>query len=101
MYAPLSEQALGSELRMRGHYGDLAERARERRQALARASLQEPTLANAGVTEAELWSWYFAKNLDCPIPADLSDYAARAGFGDVARMRRAALRALCHERLQR
>lgn len=90
-----AERALGDLLRVQGRHGELAQRAHRRRALLARAGLDAPTLADAGVTEDELWAWYFGEQLGRDIPADLSAYARRAGFGEPARMRRAVLRAYC------
>jgi hypothetical protein len=101
VYAPMAERALRGHLRVQGRYHALVERAQRRRALLARAGLEAPTLADAGVTEDELWAWYFHDHRGRDIPADMSAYARRAGFGDPARMRRAVLRAYCCARLQR
>lgn len=98
---PRAERAIDRELRVLGRHGDLAERARRRQDALRRAGLERPTLADASIDEAGLWAWYFEGQLARPVPANLGDYARHAGFGDLASLRRCVLRALCHERLQR
>lgn len=59
--------------------------------ALARRGLTAPTLDDAGLTEPELWQWFFRERLGIPVPQSMSAYAAAEG-STVEDIRIAALR---------
>lgn len=91
---------LPDHLRSAGTYGGLVERARRKARALASIGLENPRLSQVGLTEPELWRWYFVERLGQPVPDDLHPYAVRMGFEDVDGLRRVALRELCFLRLE-
>ncbi|XXF76537.1 TfuA-like protein [Myxococcaceae bacterium GXIMD 01537] len=99
LYAPDVERGLPDHLRVAGTYGALRERARHKRRTLAERGLEQPQLADADVTEPELWRWYFVERLGVPVPGDLSAYAREHGYTDESALRRAALRERCFVRL--
>jgi hypothetical protein len=94
------ERCLPAHLRSTGEYGPLLERTRRKLRALAKAGLERPGLAEAGLTEEALWRWYFTERLDEPVPTELDSCARRLGFADVDELRRAALREFCFLRLE-
>ena len=79
-------------LRHRGSVDHLRARAWNKQDLLSRAGLTTPSLADAGMTEPELWQWYFGTRLGAAVPADLDVYAAQYDFAGVDLMRRAVLR---------
>lgn len=85
-------RAMPDYLRVTGEYGSILDRIRDKQIALAACGLESPTFADAGVSEAELWRWYFEERLGLPTPPDLTRYAQSAGFADVYALRQAALR---------
>ena len=90
--SPEVSRHLPSYLRATGEYGGLSDRAARKALALAEKGLLSPTLADAGLTEAELWRWYFEERLGRPVPAEIARYAQEAGFGDEYALRQAVLR---------
>lgn len=97
----LARSQLVNHLRSTKEYGALVERARSKAGALTKAGLASPSPADLGVSEAELWEWYFSERLAEQPPSDLSAFARAAGFADSEELRRAALRELAHCRLAR
>ncbi|WNG37766.1 hypothetical protein F0U61_31820 [Archangium violaceum] len=87
---------LPDHLRATGEYGSLLERARDKERVLAARGLEQPLLADAGVTEAELWRWFFEQRLGRPVPGSLEQYARDNGFANVDVLRRAVLRERCY-----
>jgi hypothetical protein len=85
-------------LRLSGRYEVLAARARTKQGLLSRWGLSSPTLADAGLSEPELWRWYFEELLERPVPRDIAEYAASRDCEDVDLLRRAALRELLFRR---
>ena len=71
-------------------------RARDKRRALAAAGWDNASLADIGLTEAELLAQYFEQRLGQPIPADCSAYAERLGFPDAAAFVRTLLAEYCY-----
>jgi hypothetical protein len=67
---------------------------------LAANGLEHPLLADAGMTEAELWRWFFEQRLGQPVPEDLDRHARDSGFADVDALRRAVLRERCYARFR-
>src|SRR5207248_2151203 len=59
----LAHAHLADVLRAEGRYGILAARASEKRQFLRRAGFESAALDEIGVSEAELWEWYFGERL--------------------------------------
>jgi hypothetical protein len=99
LFATDALRHLPDHLRATGEYGSLLERARDKERVLATHGLPQPLLADAGVTEAELWRWFFEQRLGRPVPGDLNRYAHDSGFAGVDALRRAVLREHCYERL--
>ncbi|EPX58891.1 hypothetical protein D187_003606 [Cystobacter fuscus DSM 2262] len=91
---------LPDHLRATGEYGPLLERARDKERVLAANGLEHPLLADAGMTEAELWRWFFEQRRGQPVPEDLDHHARDSGFADVDALRRAVLRERCYARLR-
>lgn len=87
----LLDEALREDLKIEGLYGELAECCREKWQFLADYGWLSPTLADAGLTEAELWSWHFAR-LGMAPPADLGAYTREMGCSSPRVLREAVLR---------
>jgi hypothetical protein len=92
----LTRAHLGSQLRATGQYGALLERAEAKAKHLTSRGLTSPSLSDLGVTEPELWSWYFTARLGRSQPPDLDVYARAAGFAGVEELRRAVLRERAH-----
>jgi hypothetical protein len=93
---PEVERLLPDHLRVTGEYPSLVARAIDKRRTLDRHGLQNPGLADCGLTEADLARWYFDRCGHPEIP-DVSEYARRAGFRDDEAFRRALLREFCYQ----
>lgn len=87
-------------LRHNGSYAALLRRAQQKAKLLAAQGLENPSLADAGLTAAALWHWYFVElGKMKAVPTDI-DAAARAlGLGDAADLRRILLREYCFRAL--
>jgi hypothetical protein len=92
------ESRILDELLMSGEYDRLLARAREKEQALASRGLQNPSVADAGISREELLRWYFEQRLGRAVPRDLPRYARDNGFEDDLSLRRAILREYCFAR---
>jgi hypothetical protein len=92
VFEPDALRLLPDHLRSTGQYGALAARAVDKQRVLATQGLTTADLAELGITEEELFRWYFEEYLGTPIPPDLASYACEAGFGDDTSLRRAVLR---------
>lgn len=88
--APQLGQQIAAELQLAGDYGRIAGRARAKARALIENP--EPTLADVGLTEPELYEWFFTDRLERPPPADMAAFAREAGFAHEDALRRAVLR---------
>lgn len=91
-YRPLLPRALRDHLRAAGRYHSLEARAREKQAYLWRRGAHEPSLAQAGLTEAELWRWFFGDRLGRPVPDDLTAAALALDCPNLDLLRRTALR---------
>jgi hypothetical protein len=89
---------LPDHLRARGVYGPLLERVEHKARVLAEVGLERPGLDDAGLTEEELWRWYFTRRLGRPVPPELERFAREVGFANVDALRRAVLREHCYHR---
>jgi hypothetical protein len=83
---------LRDELHSLGGFTTIAARARQKREFLARRGLGNPGCADAGLTEDELWSWYFREALGLEVPPDVDAWAAEHDFEDRSTLRRAVIR---------
>jgi hypothetical protein len=79
-------------LRATGELGPLTARAEAKGRDLAELGLPSPSLRDVGMTEDELWTWYFRERLGREPPNHLDDFARAAGFADKDEMRAAVLR---------
>jgi hypothetical protein len=91
----LGLQHVANRLRAAGQYGRLRERAELKARRLEAVGLASPSLSEAGVTEPELWHWYFVTLLGRPAPSDLDAFARLTGFPGTEELRRAVLRDYC------
>jgi len=87
---------LPDHLRWTGCYARLAARARDKEQVLKQGGLETPSLAEMGITDEELFRWYFVERLGRPAPPDLATHARRLGFQDETELQRALLREYCY-----
>ncbi len=78
-------------LRANSLLASLRARAHAKAQWIETQGLAAVPLAHLGVSEAELFVWYFGR-LDRDVPADLPAYAQSAGFDDAEGLRRAVVR---------
>jgi hypothetical protein len=99
---PLTEAAAASrlvdELRVAGDYARLRARALAKAKVLADAGADNLSSSELGMTEAELWRWYFTVFLRRPEPDDIERYATSSGFDGVDELRVAVVRELCYSR---
>lgn len=89
-----ARQHLLTELQASGRWSALRERARTKRHVLDRRGLSAPTLADVGLSEEQLWRWFFEDLHRNTVPSDLHCYAEERGI-DLAQLRRAALSEYC------
>jgi hypothetical protein len=90
------EQHLPDHLRASGEYTRLAVRAADKQHKLNARGLQNPSLADAGISADELLRWYFEKCMGLPVAHHLAAYCRQFGFNDVGTFRRALLREYCY-----
>jgi hypothetical protein len=90
--------AVEDELKAAGQLHEVQSFAARKKAALARRGLGTPSLEDAGLTEPELWQWYFRDRLRMPIPESIAAYAAGEG-STVEELRLAALRDVVFRRL--
>jgi hypothetical protein len=92
---PFKEQMarchLVDHLRDTGQYGRWLEKLTDKANKLQAAGIVTPSLADVGMTESELWQWYFRTCRGCEVPADLDSFAASCGFGEGKDQLRAAV----------
>jgi hypothetical protein len=88
-------------LRSTGQYGWWFEKATDKIERLRASGLVTPSLADVGMTEAELWSWYFGTCLGCEVPSDLDGFALGCGFREGKDQLRAAVLREAYVRAQR
>jgi hypothetical protein len=86
------EGSFHDHLRASGAYGALASRAREKEESLSSRGLANPSLAETGMSEEDLWRWYFEERRGRPVPADLDAHARSLDLSGVSALRRLALR---------
>jgi hypothetical protein len=83
-------------LRTTGNYARLANRAKNKQQTLERLGFSNPTLADTGLAEAELFRWYFEDHLGCPVDRDIARFCRLAGFDSLNSFFHAVLREYCY-----
>ncbi len=80
-------------LRGTGQYGRWLQKVEHKAQKLRDAGLVTPSLADVGMSEAELWQWYFEACRGCAMPPDMEGFAVSCGFREgKAQLRAAVLR---------
>lgn len=82
---------LADYLRATGQYGRWLQKVEEKAERLRAAGLVTPSLADVGMTEAELWRWYFGSCRACDMPRDLDGFAVSSGFREGKDQLRAAV----------
>jgi hypothetical protein len=87
-----TESTIVDYLRSTAEYGKLVSRAREKQRILDQLGARNPDIADCGISEQQLLTWYFEDRLARPVPSDLDGYASGTGFKDVPAFRRALLR---------
>jgi len=92
LYASDLDRHLADVLRLTGAHAALAQRTAHKQALLTRRGLGNPTLASAGIDADGLWRWLFGELFDVPVPADVEQFAAAAGFRDADSLRRVGLR---------
>lgn len=86
------DQSIADVVALRGLRHELVDRAERKQADLDEVGMANPTLAEAGITEDALWSWFFAEVMGASVPPDLPGAALQLGFPSVTAMRRVALR---------
>lgn len=92
-------QSLEDGLLLADRFAALEDRALAKHRGLAARGLSSPSLAEAGLDEAELWRWWFGERLGRAVPEDLEAYARSLDLPDGAALRRLVLRELLYGRL--
>jgi hypothetical protein len=95
------DAALADELHLTDAFGRLQVRANEKHAVLQSRGLEQPTLADAGISEAELVTWYLQACGHEGETEDREQQARRLGHADFDDLRRAALREYCYRTLKR
>jgi hypothetical protein len=99
-YADERPLHLADELRSRGEYKQLAERARDKQRVLSERGLDEPTLKDAGIEAEALTRWYCEERLERPVPRDRAGFLLELWISDWEAFEREALRELLYTRLR-
>jgi hypothetical protein len=79
-------------------YPQLLQRLKDKQLVLASLELTQPTLADTGLTETELYQWYFEAMLKKPIPHNLEDYISQIGLIHPSIFRQLLLKEYCYRR---
>lgn len=80
------------ELRLGDAYGELAARARRKRDLLQSLRLPDPAPLHTGLSALELRRWFFEIRLSRRMPADIEDFLEEAGYPDKETFDRAIAR---------
>lgn len=98
VFEEIARKHLADHLRAQGQFGQIHERvsAKNRSNSMPRSGSSE--LERLGLSEDELWCWYFAKKLNRPVPKNIDVAARSLGFRDVEELRAAAIRDVSYER---
>jgi len=95
-HAAAIEDALVGELALADAHVRLQSRADEKHAVLGARGVEQPTLEDAGLSEAELIAWFLAQCDQEPSAADAEQLARTLGFVDKDDLLRAALREYCY-----
>jgi len=85
------ERDMPSQLKIKGRFHGLAERAEAKHRRLETLGGQ-PQLHDIDLDESELWAWYFEQQMDMAIPENLQAYALALDFDGIDGLRWAVLR---------
>lgn len=80
------------ELRLGDVYGELARRARRKRDLLQSLGTSNPEPCHTGLNALELRRWFFEMRLGRAMPADIKDFLEEAGYPDKESFDRAIAR---------
>ena len=86
------DDQLLDELRLRGDYARLAQRARRKQKLLCALGLDQPRPEDVGVLPVQLLAWYRETRLGRPLTDDVEAAARELGFANRADLYRALLR---------
>jgi hypothetical protein len=76
--------SLIEELKFRGDYGELADRARSKQKALkAMGWFENPTYRHLGLGQSALLDWYFHERLQMDVPKRIEAFAINHGFSSL------------------
>jgi hypothetical protein len=89
---------LPDHLRLTGQYSKLLVRAQRKKGLLEAWGMENANLGSLGLSEAELFQWYFGR-LGRPTPNNIEEYARARGFGAPNIFLRALLREYCYIRV--
>jgi len=95
-HAAAIEDALVDELALADAHVRLQSRADEKHAVLGARGVEQPTLEDAGLSEAESIAWFLAQCGQEPSAADAGQLARTLGFIDKDDLLRAALREYCY-----
>ena len=83
-------------LRLEGSYRTLRQRALDKSARLADQGCEQPTQADAGISEEQLLAWHFGTTLGSQPPPDLEAYARALDLADADHLRRLLLAEYCY-----
>jgi hypothetical protein len=89
---------IADHLRATGDYEAVVQRAATKRQVLDAHGLERPELSDTGLTEEELWRWYFQRRLGREGGVAPAAHAQREGT-DLETLRAAVIREHCYSRI--
>jgi hypothetical protein len=95
-HAAAIDDALADELALADAHAHLRSRADEKHAVLGARGVEQPTLEDAGLSEAEMIAWFLAECGREPSDADAEQLARTLGFIDKDDLLRAALREYCY-----
>ncbi len=95
-HAAAIDDALADELALADAHARLQSRADEKHAVLGTRGVEQPTLEDAGLSEAEMIAWFLAECGQEPSDADAEQLARTLGFADKDDLLRAALREYCY-----
>ncbi|MGH6929222.1 MAG: hypothetical protein ACREEV_12975, partial [Dongiaceae bacterium] len=99
--APEIDDAVGDELYLTDAFTRLQSRADDKHAVLRNRGVEQPTLADAGISEPDLLAWYVKACGEEPDAEDRERQAKRLGYADLADLCRAALREYCYRAWKR
>ena len=94
----VTREHLVGHLRSAGDFGRYMGRADAKARELAALGGAVPSLKDVGMTEPDVWRWYFEERLRRAVPENLEAFSTGAGFGGKEEMRSAVLRELFYAR---